>query len=133
MLQLSGTKEWRHYAGGAELPLADDHSAIEVSERCSVAAAAAALPIGFAAVGVYSLALLASLFTLVLLGGTVVAALAARGSTRRDGDIAFAILDGYAAGQWMPTVIRVEARARSPSSRPREPGGAASPSTSGQG
>ena len=37
-----------------------------------------------------------------LFAGAILGEIAARGGTRRDGDIAMAIFVGYALGQWMP-------------------------------
>jgi hypothetical protein len=72
--------------------------------RWSFPALAAAAALGCGAAGVYFLALFAGLFAVVLFAGTVLGALAARGATRRQGDIAMAIIVGYAIGQWMPAI-----------------------------
>ncbi len=40
--------------------------------------------------------------TLLLLPSTLVGSIAARGGSRRDGDIAMAIFAGFAIGQFMP-------------------------------
>ena len=70
--------------------------------RWSFLALAALFAICCAAMNMYFLALLVALCTLVLFAGTAVGWIAARGGTRRDGDIAFAVLVGYALGQWVP-------------------------------
>jgi hypothetical protein len=70
--------------------------------RWSFLALAALFAICCAAMNMYFLALLGALCTLVLFAGTVVGWIAARDGTRRDGDIAFAVLVGYALGQWVP-------------------------------
>jgi hypothetical protein len=73
--------------------------------RWSFAALAAALALGCAVMGVYFLALFASLGALVLLAGTVLGWIAAHRGSKRDGDVALAILVGYAIGQWMPRIF----------------------------
>jgi hypothetical protein len=55
--------------------------------------------------GVYFLALFTSLAALILLAGAVLGEIAARLGTRQDGDLALAILVGYAIGQWMPRIF----------------------------
>jgi pimeloyl-ACP methyl ester carboxylesterase len=54
--------------------------------------------------GAYFLALVVSLFALVLLAGTVIGEIAACRGSRRDGDLAMAIFVGYALGQWIPKI-----------------------------
>jgi pimeloyl-ACP methyl ester carboxylesterase len=71
--------------------------------RWSFPALAAAAALGCGAAGAYFLALFAGLFAGILFAGTVLGFLATRGATRRQGDIAMAIIVGYAIGQWMPT------------------------------
>ena len=66
------------------------------------AALAALGMIGCVVMGIYLLALFAWCGAMVLLAGTVLGAIAARHSSRRDGDIAMAVFVGYAMGQWMP-------------------------------
>jgi len=68
-------------------------------------ALAAGVAIGCVIAGAYFLALLASLLALVLLAGTVLGVFAAHGGSRRDGEIAMAILVGYAIGQWIPRIV----------------------------
>ena len=73
--------------------------------RWSFAALAAAVAVGCMIMGVYFLALFASLGALVLLAGTVLGWIAVRRGSKRAGDIALAILVGYAIGQWMPRIF----------------------------
>lgn len=55
--------------------------------------------------GAYFLAMVVSLFALVLFAGTVLGEIAACRVSRRDGDLAMAICVGYALGQWIPKII----------------------------
>jgi hypothetical protein len=71
----------------------------------SFPALAAAAALGYGAAGNHFLALVVALFAAVLLSGTVLGWLAGRGATRRQGDIAMAIIVGYAIGQWMPAMF----------------------------
>ena len=73
--------------------------------RWSFPALAAAAAVGWGTAGVYFLALMVGLFALVLFAGTLLGWLAARGATRRQGDIAMATMVGYAVGQWMPAMF----------------------------
>jgi pimeloyl-ACP methyl ester carboxylesterase len=73
--------------------------------RWSFPALAAAVAIGCVIVGAYFLALIGSLFALVLFAATVLGWIAAHRGSRRDGDIAMAMLVGYAIGQWMPGIL----------------------------
>jgi hypothetical protein len=73
--------------------------------RWSFPALAAAAALGCGAAGIYFVALFAGLFALVLFAGWVLGGLAARGATRRQGDIAMAIFVSYAIGQWMPAIF----------------------------
>jgi hypothetical protein len=73
--------------------------------RWSFPALTAAVAMGCRVAGIYFLALFAGFFALVLFAGWVLGAVAARGATRRQGDIAMAIFVGYAIGQWMPAMF----------------------------
>jgi hypothetical protein len=55
--------------------------------------------------GPHPVALLAALFARVLLAGMALGWIAAYRGTRPDGDLAMAILVGYAVGQWMPRMF----------------------------
>jgi hypothetical protein len=70
--------------------------------RWSFAAVAAAVTVVCLVVGIYFLALFASLGAMLLAWGAVLGAIAGRRGSRRDGDIAMAIFLGYALGQWFP-------------------------------
>ena len=73
--------------------------------RWSFPAVAVAGAVDYVIVGAYFLAFLAALFAMVLFAGTVLGWVAAHRGTRRDGDIAMAILVGYALGQWIPRFL----------------------------
>jgi hypothetical protein len=73
--------------------------------RWSFLALDAAVAIGCAIVGATFLALLASIFALVLLAAIVLGGIASHRGSRRDGDIAMAVIVGYAVGQWLPLPI----------------------------
>lgn len=73
--------------------------------RWILAAFAGVIALTCVLTGAYFTALLASLFALVLLAGTILAWIAERGGTRRDGDLALAVFVGYAIGQWIPRVF----------------------------
>jgi alpha/beta hydrolase fold len=85
--------------------------------RWSLAAFAAALALGCIIIAVYLMAnarlagvaftfrLLSILMvgtTVAMFAGTILGWIAARGGSRRDGDLALAIWVGYAVGQWIP-------------------------------
>lgn len=70
--------------------------------RWSFAALAGVLALGCLAAGAWFLALFVSLFSLVLLAGTLLGAIATCRGSRFDGDCALAIFVGYAIGQWAP-------------------------------
>ena len=55
--------------------------------------------------GAHLIALLVSLFALVLFAGMALGWIASHRGSRRDGDIAMAIFVGYALGQWMPRIL----------------------------
>jgi pimeloyl-ACP methyl ester carboxylesterase len=73
--------------------------------RWSLVAAGLVLAAGATLVAGGLFALLAWLLVMVLGAGAAIAWLAERGSTRRQGDVAFAIVVGYALGQWMPSAL----------------------------
>ena len=73
--------------------------------RWSFAALAAVVALGCAIVGVYFLALFASIGALIWFAGTVLGWIAARRGSKRDGDIALAVFVGYAIGQWLPKIF----------------------------
>ena len=73
--------------------------------RWSLPALAVAVAIVCVILGAPLIALLASLFALVLFAGTVLGWIAAHQGSQRDGDIAMAIFVGYAIGQWVPRIL----------------------------
>jgi hypothetical protein len=68
-------------------------------------AVVASVGIGCFLAGATRLGFFVSLFALVLLAGTVLGAIVARGGPSRDGDVAMALFVGYALGQWIPVVL----------------------------
>ena len=68
-------------------------------------AIAASVAVGCFLAGATKLGFFVSLFALILLTGTVLGAIVARGGPSRDGDVAMAIFVGYALGQWIPVIL----------------------------
>jgi hypothetical protein len=73
--------------------------------RWSMVALAALVAVGCVMAGEYLFGLFAGIGATGLFAGMVLGEIAARGGTRRDGDLAMAIFVGYAAGQWLPLVF----------------------------